>query len=74
VKFGSFIQTGDKFLYIEDNGTLNLIKASAEKCQVLKTVKIPKLGSAKCWTMPVLAEGKIYCRNANGQMACFDAK
>ncbi len=74
VKFGSFIQTGDKFLYIEDNGTLNLIKPSAQKCEILKTVKIPKLGSAKCWTMPVLAEGKIYCRNANGQMACFAAK
>jgi len=74
VKFGSFIQAGDKFVYIEDNGTLNLIKPSAQKCEVLKTVKIPKLGSAKCWTMPVLAEGKIYCRNANGQMACFAAK
>jgi outer membrane protein assembly factor BamB len=74
IKFGSFIQAGDKFVYIEDNGTLNLIQPSAEKCGVLKTVKISKLGSAKCWTMPVVAEGRIYCRNANGLLVCIAAQ
>ncbi len=74
VKFGSFIQAGDKLVYIEDDGTLNLIKPSAEKCEVLKTAKIPKLGAAKCWTMPVVADGRIYCRNANGLLVCIAAQ
>jgi outer membrane protein assembly factor BamB len=28
----------------------------------------------KCWTTPVLSSGRIYCRNAQGDIACFDAK
>jgi outer membrane protein assembly factor BamB len=74
VKFGAFIQAGDKLVYIEDDGTLNLINPSAEKCEVLKTVKIPNLGAVKCWTMPVVADGKIYCRNANGMLVCIAAQ
>ena len=73
-KFGSFIQAGDKLVYIEDDGTLNLVKPAGEKSEVLKTVKIPKLGAAKCWTMPVAAEGRIYCRNANGLLVCIAAQ
>lgn len=74
IQFGSFIQAGDLFVYLEDNGTIDLIKPSAAKCEVRKTVKYPKLGSAKCWTMPVVAEGKIYCRNANGRLVCIAAQ
>lgn len=74
LKFGSFIQAGDKLVYLEDDGMLNLIKPSAGKCDVIKSTKIPKLGSAKCWTMPVVAEGRIYCRNANGLLVCISAQ
>ncbi len=74
LKFGSFIQAGDKFVYLEDDGTLNLVKPSAGKFDVIKSVKIPKMGSAKCWTMPVVADGRIYCRNANGLLVCIAAQ
>ena len=28
----------------------------------------------KCWTAPVLANGRIYCRNAEGLVVCIDAR
>ncbi|MHB8519342.1 MAG: PQQ-binding-like beta-propeller repeat protein [Limisphaerales bacterium] len=28
----------------------------------------------KCWTAPVLANGRIYCRNAQGTLICLDVK
>ena len=74
VNNGSFIKAGDKLVYLEENGNLKLIKPSAEKCDVIKSVKIPKMDSAKSATMPVLAEGRIYCRNANGMLVCIAAK
>jgi hypothetical protein len=29
-----------------------------------------KILEGKCWTAPVLANGRIYCRNAAGDLAC----
>jgi len=26
----------------------------------------------KCWTTPVLANGRIYCRNSRGDLTCLD--
>jgi hypothetical protein len=26
----------------------------------------------KCWTVPVLANGRIYARNADGELICVD--
>ena len=28
----------------------------------------------KCWTTPVLANGRIYCRNAAGDVVCVDVR
>jgi hypothetical protein len=28
----------------------------------------------KCWTVPVLANGRILCRNAEGAVVCVDVK
>ena len=30
--------------------------------------------SSKCWTTPVLANGRIYARNAPGQLVCLDVR
>jgi hypothetical protein len=29
-----------------------------------------KILGGKCWTAPVFANGRIYCRNAAGDLAC----
>jgi len=28
----------------------------------------------KCWTVPVLANGRIYCRNSDGDLVCVDVR
>ena len=28
--------------------------------------------TGKCWTMPALADGRVYCRNADGDVVCID--
>lgn len=33
-----------------------------------------KVLSGKCWTVPVLANGRILCRNAEGQVVCVDVR
>jgi hypothetical protein len=30
--------------------------------------------TGKCWTVPVLANGRIYCRNAEGTVVCVDVR
>jgi len=74
LKFGSLILAGDTLVYLEETGAVSLIKPSAGKCEVVKTVKVPELATAKCWTMPVLAEGRIYCRNDKGMLVCLKAQ
>ena len=45
--------------------------ASPEKFE--DTARIQVLGG-KCWTVPVLANGRIYCRNAEGDIVCVDVR
>jgi len=28
----------------------------------------------RCWTVPVLANGHIYCRNAKGDLVCLNVR
>jgi outer membrane protein assembly factor BamB len=28
----------------------------------------------KCWTAPVLAQGRLYVRNAKGELVCLDLR
>ena len=37
-----------------------------------KPVCRAKVLTGKCWTMPVLSNGHIYCRNAVGDVVCLD--
>ena len=30
--------------------------------------------SGMCWTVPVLAQGRIYCRSADGELVCVDVR
>ena len=41
---------------------------------VAEFVKRAQVLGGKCWTTPVLANGKIYCRNVKGDLVCLDVK
>lgn len=64
---GALMAAG-RTLIIFDSGRLTLGEASQSGFR--PRLQQPVL-SGKCWTVPVLAHGRIYCRNAAGDLACL---
>jgi outer membrane protein assembly factor BamB len=64
------MSTDGRMIIISDKGELAIARANPEKFDLISRAQI--LPRSKCWTTPVLANGKIYARNANGDMVCLD--
>jgi outer membrane protein assembly factor BamB len=54
-------------------GTGELMVAPASPEAFTPTARANVLTS-KCWSVPVLANGRIYCRGADGQVVCVDVR
>lgn len=68
---GALMMSADgRMIIISDKGELAIANADPEKFDLISRAQI--LPKAKCWTTPILANGKIYARNANGDMVCVD--
>jgi hypothetical protein len=63
------IRAGKLSLILTTTGDLILADISAKGFKELGRAKVLK---GKCWTMPALAGGKAYCRNADGDLVCVD--
>jgi len=68
---GSLTAAGGKLIVLSEQGELIVAKASPDGFQPSARAKV--LGG-KCWTVPVLAHGRIYCRNADGELVCVDVR
>ncbi len=68
---GSLMLADGKLIAMSDNGKLVIAEASPDGFSELASAK---LLSGLCWTVPVLANGKIYCRSHKGDMVCVDVK
>ncbi len=66
---GSLMIADGKLIILSERGKLVIAEASPEKFKELASSQILK---GKCWTVPVLANGRIYARNADGQLVCVD--
>ena len=66
---GSLMLADGKLIILGERGKLVIAEASPEGFRELASAQIL---TGKCWTVPVLANGKIYARNANGQLVCID--
>ncbi len=66
---GSLSAAGDKLIVISEKGELIIAKATPEKYEKISSAKVL---SGRCWTMPVLANGRIYVCNSRGDMVCVD--
>ncbi len=66
---GSLILADGKLIVLGEKGELMVAEASPAAFNV--TARAQVLGG-KCWTTPVLANGRIYCRNAAGSVVCLD--
>jgi outer membrane protein assembly factor BamB len=68
---GSLTAAGDKLIVLSDKGELFVAPASTDA--FTPTSRAQVLGG-KCWTTPVLSNGRIYCRNARGDLVCLDVR
>lgn len=64
---GSLLVADGKCLVLSDDGQLVVCKASPEKYEELAKARIL---DGLCWTVPVLADGHVYARDAAGNLVC----
>ena len=68
---GALMMSGDgRLIIMSDKSELVIAQAKPDKLDVLARSQI--LPKAKCWTTPVLANGRIYARNTPGDFVCID--
>ena len=67
----NMILAGDRLILLLEDGKLEVGRISKAKYTPLATTK---LSAGPYWTSPVLAHGRIYCRNAHGNLTCLDVR
>jgi outer membrane protein assembly factor BamB len=66
---GSVMLADGKLIVLSEDGKLVIAEASPEGYKELASAQIL---TYKCWTVPVLANGRIYARNTAGRLVCVD--
>lgn len=69
VGLGSLMMADGRLIVLTEKGQLLVALASPEGFEPVATAQI--LGG-KCWTVPVLSHGRIYARDADGDLVCID--
>ncbi len=64
----SLVIADGKMIMMEERGTLVVAEASTDGYKELAKKKVL---SGTCWTVPVLAGGRIFCRNHQGEVICL---
>lgn len=67
---GSLILADARLVILDERGKLVIAAANSEAYRPLAEATI--LGG-RCWTTPVLAQRRLYARNAAGDVVCLDA-
>jgi outer membrane protein assembly factor BamB len=68
---GSLMMSSDgRLIIMSEKGELVIAQADPRKFHLLARAQI--LPQTKCWTSPVLANGRIYARNAAGDFVCVE--
>lgn len=73
LKFGSLIVADGKVIYLNEKGELTIFKASPKGFSKISSARVLK-GAGKCWTMPIISNGRIFCRGSKGKLACLNVK
>ena len=66
--FGSMILAEDKLILLSGKGELLVGEASPAEFKPLARAKVL---NGVCWTPPALANGRLYVRNARGELRCL---
>jgi outer membrane protein assembly factor BamB len=68
--FENLMAADGKLIAIDKSGVLTIAEAVPTGFKKIAAGKVLDK-SHKKWTMPVLANGRIYCRNSNGDLVCI---
>ena len=68
--FGSLIAAAGKLIVLNESGKLFVAKAGPEAYEQIATCNT--MLAPRCWTAPVLCQGRLYCRNHKGDLVCID--
>ncbi|RJP29338.1 MAG: alcohol dehydrogenase [Candidatus Omnitrophota bacterium] len=68
---GSLMLADGKLIILGERGELVIAEASEKEW---KPITRKQVLSGRCWTIPVLSHGKIFCRNAAGDLVCLDVR
>jgi outer membrane protein assembly factor BamB len=66
---GGLTLADGKLFVMLDGGTLLVAEASPNAFKELARAKIL---DGQCWTMPMVANGRVYCRSHAGELVCLD--
>lgn len=72
--FGSLMIAGGKLIILNERGVLFIAGASPAGYKEYSQAKIFSARKVRCWTAPVLAQGRVFCRNniGAGELICVD--
>ena len=68
---GSLMLADGKLIVLSEQGELMIAPATPEG---FKTTARAKILGGRCWTAPTLSNGRIYGRNAAGDLVCVDVR
>ncbi|MCX6877129.1 MAG: PQQ-binding-like beta-propeller repeat protein [Verrucomicrobia bacterium] len=68
---GALMAAGDKLIVLGETGRLAIAKATPTAYQELAAAEVL---DGRCWTMPILAGGRIHVRNSDGHLVCLDVR
>lgn len=71
IGFGSLLAADSKLIVLSPKGELIVAPASTKG---FKPIARAKIIGGKCWTVPTLANGRLYARNAQGDLVCVDLR
>jgi outer membrane protein assembly factor BamB len=68
---GALMASDGKLIVISEKGELVIAPADPA---AFKPVARAQILGGKCWTTPVLSHGRVYARNAKGDLVCVSVK
>ena len=68
---GGLMAAGERLIAISDDGVLRVIEPGDTAAVIRSEFRV---FNEQCWTMPVLCQGRIYCRGAEGSLVCVDVR
>ena len=69
---GTLLAGDGKLVVLSEDGELVIADATSDRFRVRSRAQV--LDADRCWTVPVLADGRLYCRSSQGQLVCLDLR